>query len=454
MEFLRYRQSGNITKTVPTFRTKESTPGSVWTSYGTSQPRFGDLRTISDNVTPKYWARKKAGEYMGVNRLRTNKKTVEVQGSSHFTQHWPAVPGYYTEWEGRFSPNVAYTIMGLNPSTTVMGYDRTRLVTEVLTKVFADRQKGDANYVESLAELDQVWEMIRHPAANVSRFAETFAKQSSYRRLEELRRKYPQRRRNSPVTVDDYVDVVRRGVIVRRKRIRKTVRDWLEMNRLWTSEYLRFRYGIKPLMEDIKVGIKNAQDVYNRVAQPTFHTSRASGRVDRHEVVQTVFASANQTNTWSRKDLTIFSVRANWTDEYQGTVFNKLGLSFHNVVAVPWELTRLSFVVDWFANVGDLIYANIPRLGVTPKGGSYTMRLQIQNEVYQSGMVNNPGATIIQSGMASDKTIVTWDDKERFEIERSNATGLVIKSDFRFNNWTRCADAIALSLEQLRKIRL
>jgi hypothetical protein len=297
----------------------------------------------------------------------------------------------------------------------------------------AARRAGKANYVESLAELDKSYSMLVNPLENVNRFVNKFRRSPSYRELQRLRKKYPEKR----YRFKGMASFARREINL--------------MLVLASSEYLRFRYGISPLMSDVKAGMAALEKGWNRPA--VYHAARANGQLQGY-VVKT-FAVPDTYWTWNfaRVNTDTVSIRASWWDSYRRNPFDELGLTFHNVVGVPWELTRLSFVVDWFVNVGDLIYANIPRVNLTPMGGTFTVKQDIWNSGYFTGYTNVDQTVVVRSGSYADRVDIHVKRIGRNVIdERYQRGGLVIKSDFRLDQYTRAADAIALVIQQVQSL--
>lgn len=124
-----------------------------------------------------------------------------------------------------------------------------------------------------------------------------------------------------------------------------------------TSNWLKYRYGIVPLLslinDTLVVGSRirtrreTARGFATVVGDPVVETYTAGGGF--HDVTHT------STKTWSS------SIRAGILYEYRD-FGNKYGFSLSKMPRALWELTTLSFVMDWFANTGEFISALTPRV--------------------------------------------------------------------------------------------
>lgn len=154
---------------------------------------------------------------------------------------------------------------------------------------------------------------------------------------------------------------------------------------------LLVRYGIMPLVYDIE-GYVKALSEPNR---PDRRTARAVVRDSGNEHWVETGSSGMVANITLDHDLT-------WTREYRATCLfeavddlqARLGLRLADVPTAAWELTRLSFVADWFANIGEYV-------GSLTLGARATVVLQCVVErltAQYTATYNESGSLAIASG--------------------------------------------------------
>lgn len=401
-----------------------------WTDCSNPAPRYytypfdcslGEQTSFSDYVTPGFH-RKVAKGQVFFKPMFKEKIVRSSLGSSNYTTvtgPWcsPAMNMTYTQ-DG---PTMicCWLIGALKIGSDVYPYswgngisdaDWSSLTGEVITKCMASRQSGSANFTESLAEMDKTWAMMVDPLVNARKFVRGFSAGSGKSKSRMYRG-------------EKYTSFA-------------------------SSEYLRFRYGIKPLMNDVKAALRAIRTIYDVV--PKRYTARANAQMTGTTSQNGTYAfghaagDARFTSTWTHR------VSAMWLDSYRRTPWTELGFTFHNVVGVTWELTHFSFVLDWFVNVGDLIYANLPRVGVDALGGSVTHFDDTKNLVEATSTNATITPNISFSGSTSDTAV--YQRIQKYRQRNTGETKLVVKSDFRMTNWTRASDAVALLLQQLNRI--
>lgn len=130
---------------------------------------------------------------------------------------------------------------------------------------------------------------------------------------------------------------------------RLSYRDFIvEFANLW----LTYRYGIMPLVYDIQGYVK----ALTEPRKPDRLTVRSTVRDEGHEHWVTTTSSSLIASITLDHDLV-------WTREYRATCMfeacddlqSRLGLRLADVPSAVLELTRLSFVADWFFNIGEYL---------------------------------------------------------------------------------------------------
>lgn len=420
MDIPRTRTDGNLTGTAfLSFKSNQ-------TSCSDATPRvdnyyigsLGRLKSTTDWVTPGFFRRRAKGEvfFKTYSSLTTTKVN---SGSSHvvMTKTFPGCgtnPWIYERigavlYHVATTATLTYAGQSVLPVATSLfsNTEIERLTAEIQTKCMADRQKGEANFLESLAELDQAWALLTNPLSNLSKFLDSFM------------------RNHRP-----------------KGRYKVTQKSGVPFIDFASSEYLRFRYGVQPLVNDCKAALKALQKAYD--AKPKRYTSRATGYIVRNSYQEPTWSGGQFAMDIGVTRTHLHRVRAMWLDEYRNDAFIELGLTFRNLMGLALELTRYSFVLEWFVNLGDLLYANVPRVSVTPLGGM-VWHLDDKSSLFYCKDLKDDGGYAV-TGNVSDTYVLR--DEHRYRQQNSGASELVLKHNFGFDNWTRCADALAL-LQQL-----
>ncbi len=417
----------------------------VWSPMTTTPAMFGEKKDVSTMITPGYWKKRAAGEWLPDNPFESTIKRVTQIGSSAWRADWtaPMCTPAITAWD-RYDGHYAHSLVPANSLIyrATDSSDEGKLISQVVVQCLAKRQEGEANYFESLAELDQVFGMLHSPIANFRQFHERFFVSESYQRLVRLRKINGRSHRE-----------VRPFMKVRRKARNSALHLLVELT---TSEYLRYRYGLLPIYRDLQEAMKALKKSYDAGSREQTYTSRANGTITGTGVENFSSSDYYLKYKWQLTKDAKFSVRAKFVDSYTKSAWSDLGLNYQNLMSLPWELLRFSFVVDWFANIGDFIYANQPRVGISPRGGSYFTKEAYDNLWAYIGFENlRPPSEVVFSGSLSDGVLLSLERKRRTAIDLTvwRFSGLVIKSNFKLDQWTRAGDAVSLALQAARKVR-
>lgn len=215
--------------------------------------------------------------------------------------------------------------------------------------------------------------------------------------------------------------------------------------------YLMTRYGFAPTLNDI------------------FHTLLAlketlGNRVERKRAEEYDEWSTITGGTLNDADTFLFTttmfrnekltVRAVSVDEYVLSLLDSLGLGYKNLMTVPWELTKLSFVLDWFLNIGDFIGAIVPEPSLHHIGSCTSV-------LYESEWTWSAQPTGLTPGAASQVDVVSApsavSQTRKLTIKRRDtglpAPSIRLKTDFKFDSILRAADATSLMVQQLLSSR-
>jgi len=289
----------------------------------------------------------------------------------------------------------------------------TKLTDEVWTKCLANRMKGDATLLETFAELSKTLAMLRSPMENLTTLIRT------------TRRSGKRSRGYSRVKADSFAYI-----------------------QFASSEWLRFRYGVMPIVREVQAVMKALER--GHASEPVVVKAQSSGTISGTESVNSnnggsvVYVTANKSTAHTVK------VRAYWYDRFVRTIWNDFGLSGRDLTGLAWELLRYSMVVDWFINVGDVIYANAPRAQHTPLGGQVLIEQDINTFMVPTSVTNIQPSVWTMAGGVSDT--VRWTTKIIDRQSRVPTSNFVVKTDFGFGNWERTTDAFTLVAKWLHSI--
>lgn len=300
--------------------------GSTGTPLGTLTYTYTNFRdkSILDDVTPNYYDIIRDGGFLPINATQIGTNTEELlqphSGSAVLTPGNPSAVSqhhgsYVSVYHGSFLP--VYT-----PSSSDIDH--------VVIKALAAAKAPDFDLLTFAAEFGQTVELLQHSYSRFFRLSEKIA----YRAFKRERRLSRRQRRDysSSQALEDFFNL------------------WLEA-----------RYGWRPLLYDIQDILKALRHKSSSAIQ-----RRSARHVVPIEVSDTTSGSVDNAVTWQveKEQVGECSLRA--------VVFHKSDMSpiGINPLITAWEVTKYSFVVDWFIDIGSWLQAISPRAGYSELGVS------------------------------------------------------------------------------------
>lgn len=355
---------------------------------------LGVVETMSDYTVHDFRKRQMKGEVF-FNPLSATRWEVSSRGGSGVyltnTGNSCASPIRHAEHDNQGDWFQAY-VKGVGNTMPAPPYlmsqsDIDALSTEVSTSVRSKRGTAESNLWESYFELSKTAEMLRHPLNGLFRWAR-----------------------------------------INGKKVLK-----LSPENAW----LQYRYGVLPLVRDadaIMKGMKLEGDT-QRI------TSRAAlSKRGYKSLTQDYFLGVTRCTVGIQQTDEV-TVRAMSLDEVVIDAMYRAGFTWKGLATVPWELIPYSFVADWFVNIGAFWGSQIPIPGCKQLGSALVIERMLVND-YTALSTAPTSATYTMSRPVTGQISVISTTKTRSGLAPS---GLVIKENFRLDDFERLSDGFALA---------
>lgn len=315
-----------------------ATPKRCDTQTGTEVCGFpvisGEYRSISDVVVPNFKKRSAAGEVF-INPMistRTNRQTT-FAARSYYVNYTPSTPpgnkicAYQYDQLVPNSP-AALTAQGSQVGHLAVDIGLQNLINLAGTAASANIDNPTFDGATFIGELRETIHYMRNPLSALNKA------------VEEARHWKRRKRKLDTKSTAEYI----------------------------ADNWLSYRYSIRPLMNDVK----NAAEAVARTvlnAEPVRKTARGSASESGQQTASGNVGAYSYTTSTS----VTYSVRAGVLYELSRSP-NTFGVGTERLGIVGWELIPLSFVADWFFNVGTFIEAITPVAGVKRLGSWTTVR--------------------------------------------------------------------------------
>lgn len=297
----------------------------------------GEYEHCVDTVHPNFARRKAAGEIM--NTPIYKRKTIwSGSNTSDYTISYsnPNLTCTGTNFLRQLSGQKHLRSMNLSPGLGLSFEWYKELEsrqTDVIagTKAWGGIKSPSIQGTVFAAELGKTLRMLRHPIDNLAQFLKQVKKSKRYKSWSRQ-----QKLDNLGTSLADFI----------------------------AAEWLRYRYGIMPLLYDIQ-GIKAL--LAEPIVSPRL-TSRASEKFNSGTLTNTIPYSEGASGYFAGSTVTTrvvnVEVRCGILYEHECILHDRYGYGLDQQLSAIWELIPYSFIVDWFYNLGDYIDAMSPKIGV------------------------------------------------------------------------------------------
>lgn len=211
----------------------------------------------------------------------------------------------------------------------------------------------------------------------------------------------------------------------------KHLKDGRSVERRGADLYLQYKYGWKPLMQDIYGSAELLQEQVKTAFIISGYGKSASDQV------QAISSDGVTRSGYGYRQcrVKLFGL----LDDYTLRLGDRLGIS--NPLSLAWDLIPYSFVVDWFIPVGNVLEAMQPPAGVKFLGGCATTKGEIQ---FSCTSNPHPSMSMLVEPRKSHKL----HSVRRRAYGSWPKPGLYTVNPFKDSNGL---SAIALLLQQLRR---
>lgn len=212
-----------------------------------------------------------------------------------------------------------------------------------------------------------------------------------------------------------------------------------------SAGYLMYRYGILSAMQDIKTILSSLSKATGQQEV----TSRASERLFAQKITTGNTNDGLYNVLWRCQSTDAVTVRGMSLDLGDVSFANNLGFSLKGFAMLPLQLTSYSFVADWFSNLSSFVQSTLPVLGWKHLGSCLVTTRQNRSFYEVTGFTNLlPSTYTINNGPNGSMFV----DNVTTTRSALLPASLEFVSDFKFDKFTRVADAAALVASRFVKV--
>jgi hypothetical protein len=382
----------------------------------------GTYETMSDVVTKPY----QSGVSIvnnGMKRTSVVKNINPMSGQQNWT---PSVPTSVCLIKGEmFSDN---SVKANEMISQLSNYDYKNLERLACTQALAGVKRPDVSGLVAIKELRETIHGLTHPIDGILKFLDR-----------NIGSKTPGKRRRSK-NVKTFLQA---------KNLRKTASEI-------SDQHLSIIFGLLPFISDIQ-GILKALREYDPLPQRYSSRGEASSfdtKTDSGSYVHYSDSASHQVMTRTVMVQRSVTVRAYQLYEASLTLQDQLGMSLHDVPSSIWQAATLSFVVDWFTNVGSFIKAITPVQGVKYLASGYTVTVVNAFTGSNDLVITKPGSNGWSGAYTGASQNVVSLEKTRRPATLQYHTGVAFKSNMHRDVLDTFKITAGLSLINQRLARL
>jgi len=303
----------------------------------------GTSEHMRDTSTPSFDEISSRGGIVNTDMLNVKSTWQMGKGSFLFTKVWSPT---FTQ-HGRLSDYGWLSRLELSEAAghSLPGFDS--LVTEVTTRALSTVTRPDFSGLVSMGELGETLRYLRDPLGATMRLASSFQDRVSRLYLIEQKR-------------------ARSGRPLVKSGQKGLNRDDAAILRDLQGLYLEFRYGVRPLVREVTSFLENLRE--REIPRPKRQTFRSSQK----QFDDTSWSSTGSAvgggvlfdiDYYYKRDASV-SVGMLYEYDTHMTLPERWGLELGQIPSAAWQLVSCSFIVDWFANVGQFVSAITPAAGM------------------------------------------------------------------------------------------
>lgn len=221
----------------------------------------------------------------------------------------------------------------------IPGVDTQNLIAQACTSALANVRRPELSGLVSIAEMRSTVQSLVNPLNGALRF---------------LARNVPSnKKRRKPKS---------------RKELKATLKDV-------SDQHLTIIFGLMPFISDVQSTLKALEAIEPVPVRFTAHGSASAFGKNSGAGTDLLNDDGNNTTYLDHAEEVSKTVTVRAYQLYEASVSlqNAMGLSVKDVPQALWQTATLSFVVDWFVNVGDYIAALTPQEGINYLTSGYTV---------------------------------------------------------------------------------